>query len=231
MLAWIAVTIYGLGKTFLWPTMLGIVGERFPRGGALTMGAIGGIGMLSAGLLGTPGIGYKQDRYASQDLRELNMYTYDRYKAAEESGFLFFKKVRGLDGQKVAVVLDGGKTLDRDFQIFQERAGRTSTESIPQPIVELRRWWETVGKPHQEEDREPVEKARIFGGQMALKLTAAVPAFMFCGYLILVIYFRLKGGYTTVDIDAEGSPRSTGHRPSAEEAFEKGEEGLTAGQA
>ncbi|MEO8494372.1 MAG: MFS transporter, partial [Planctomycetota bacterium] len=49
-LVWIAVTIYGVGKTFLWPTMLGMVGERFPRGGAITMGAMGGIGMLSAGL-------------------------------------------------------------------------------------------------------------------------------------------------------------------------------------
>src|SRR5690606_565756 len=44
-MAWMAVGIYGIGKTFLWPTMLGVVGERFPRGGAITMGAMGGIGM------------------------------------------------------------------------------------------------------------------------------------------------------------------------------------------
>jgi MFS family permease len=53
----LAGTIYGVGKTFFWPTMLAVVSERFPRGGALTLGAIGGIGMLSAGLLGGPGIG------------------------------------------------------------------------------------------------------------------------------------------------------------------------------
>ena len=57
----VAATIYGVGKTFLWPTMLGVVGERFPKGGALAMGAMGGIGMLSAGVLGGPGIGYTQD--------------------------------------------------------------------------------------------------------------------------------------------------------------------------
>ena len=34
-----AATVYGIGKTFLWPTMLGVVSERFPRGGALTLGA------------------------------------------------------------------------------------------------------------------------------------------------------------------------------------------------
>ena len=66
----VAATIYGVGKTFFWPTMLGVVSERFPKGGALTLGAVGGVGMLSAGLLGGPGIGYMQDRYASQDLQE-----------------------------------------------------------------------------------------------------------------------------------------------------------------
>ena len=57
----VAATIYGVGKTFFWPTMLGVVGERFPKGGALAMGAMGGIGMVSAGMLGGPGIGYTQD--------------------------------------------------------------------------------------------------------------------------------------------------------------------------
>ncbi|MGE3804665.1 MAG: sugar MFS transporter, partial [Gemmataceae bacterium] len=47
----LAATVYGFGKTFLWPTMLGVVSERFPRGGAITLGMIGGVGMLSAGLL------------------------------------------------------------------------------------------------------------------------------------------------------------------------------------
>jgi hypothetical protein len=57
----IPATIYGVGKTFFWPTMLGVVGERFPKAGALGLGAVGGIGMLSAGMLGGPGIGYTHD--------------------------------------------------------------------------------------------------------------------------------------------------------------------------
>ena len=53
--AWLwmgAVTVYGIGKTFYWPTMLGVISERFPRGGALALGFSGGVGMLSAGILG-----------------------------------------------------------------------------------------------------------------------------------------------------------------------------------
>src|SRR5262249_550724 len=41
----VAATVYGFGKTFLWPTMLGVVSERFPRGGAVTLGLVGGVGM------------------------------------------------------------------------------------------------------------------------------------------------------------------------------------------
>lgn len=47
-----AATIYALGKTFFWPTMLGVAAERFPKGGALTLNAIGGMGMLSVGVIG-----------------------------------------------------------------------------------------------------------------------------------------------------------------------------------
>ena len=43
----IAATIYGCGKTFFWPTTLGVVSEQTPKGGALTLNAIGGIGQVS----------------------------------------------------------------------------------------------------------------------------------------------------------------------------------------
>ncbi len=37
IIIFIAATIYGFAKSYLWPTMIGIVGERFPKGGALTL--------------------------------------------------------------------------------------------------------------------------------------------------------------------------------------------------
>jgi MFS family permease len=70
-----AATIFGLGKSFFWPTMVGVVSEQFPKGGALVMGLIGGMGMFSAGWLAAPAIGAIQDHYAlaslSQETRTL----------------------------------------------------------------------------------------------------------------------------------------------------------------
>src|SRR5205085_1587819 len=80
----VAATVYALGKTFLWPTMLAVASEQFPRGGAITIGAMGGVGMLSAGLLGGPGIGFQQDHYASESLKK-EPAVFDRYKAPTEN--------------------------------------------------------------------------------------------------------------------------------------------------
>ncbi len=96
-----AATVYTLGKTFLWPTMLGVVADRFPRGGAIVIGAVGAAGALSAGLLGGPGIGYQQDRFASAELRATAPQVYEAYQAPTANSFLFFDEVRGLDGAKV----------------------------------------------------------------------------------------------------------------------------------
>jgi MFS family permease len=57
----VAATVFGIGKTFFWPTMLGLVSERFPKGGALTLNATGGVGMLAVGVIGLPLMGLVQD--------------------------------------------------------------------------------------------------------------------------------------------------------------------------
>ncbi len=57
-----AATLFGVGKTFLWPTMIGVTAEQFPRGGALLLSLMGGAGMLSVGLV-LPVMGRQMDQY------------------------------------------------------------------------------------------------------------------------------------------------------------------------
>ncbi|GIX31293.1 MAG: hypothetical protein KatS3mg124_1765 [Porticoccaceae bacterium] len=42
-----AATVWGVGVCYLWPTMLAVTAERFPRGGALALGLMGFAGGLS----------------------------------------------------------------------------------------------------------------------------------------------------------------------------------------
>ena len=99
-----ALLVYALGKTFFWPTMLAVIGDRFPRTGAIAMSISGGIGMLSAGLISSQGLGYFKDRYAADELQKANPALYQEYKSDTTSHFLFFDNVNGLDGSKLAEV-------------------------------------------------------------------------------------------------------------------------------
>jgi MFS family permease len=67
-----AATLYGFGKTFFWPTMLGVVSEQFPKGGALTLNATGGVGMLAVGVVGAVFLGYVQDNKMVEKLTAEN---------------------------------------------------------------------------------------------------------------------------------------------------------------
>jgi len=96
----IALTVYALGKTFFWPTMLAVASDRFPRTGAIAISIMGGLGMMSAGLIGSPGLGYAKDRFSGEVLGP-NQAAYAEFKAATPSQWLFFGEVHGLDGQKI----------------------------------------------------------------------------------------------------------------------------------
>jgi MFS family permease len=206
----IAGTIYGVGKTFLWPTILGVVGERFPKGGALVMGAMGGVGMLSAGLLGGPMIGYKQDYFASKQLSQTSAETAGRYEVGQAAGISylpFLPPIRGMDGSKVALLLekDGESDLNRRIESLAKEGKSLNNDKN---LSALSSWW-MEAKPHASEDSPLVASARLFGGRMALKWTAIVPLMMAIGFGLLFVYFQLTGGYQAIEL--------RGHHPKGEE--------------
>jgi MFS family permease len=193
MMCVIAATVYALGKTFLWPTMLAVASERFPKGGAVAIGLMGGVGMLSAGLLGGPAIGYKQDYFASKDLQNKAPETFQRYSVSEPKGFLFLPKVKGLDGAKVGVLGDSGKELAAvDAALAKDNKKDANHDT-------LKAWWESA-KGNAVKDAPLVNAATLEGGRSALRVTAAVPALMAILYLSLILYFKARGGYKAVHI-------------------------------
>jgi MFS family permease len=311
----LAVTIYGLGKTFYWPTLLGVISERFPKGGALALGLSGGIGMISAGILGGPGIGYKQDYFAVEKLQQTveGQAAYDRYMARNDKGepektpFPFVTSifpnqvppVAGLDNAKLKVfddyqailarvqeardagrpvptplstilyygltgtgdlpadpVLKGyfeavraagttsadGKpvssaallqayldavaaadkaaspgakkpevlttTLESDLitLLNQKKEGRPVPAKLESELTARLDWWLREGYTNATADKGPLGAARLFGAKTALLYTAAVPAALAIGFLLLILYFAIGGGYKQVHLDPEEPP-------------------------
>jgi len=100
ILIFVAATIYALGKTFFWPTMLGVAAERFPKGGALTLNAIGGMGMLSVGVIGAVFLGNIQDRQIDRELYQQDPVVHAKVVTEEKSSL--FGEYQPLDRDKVS---------------------------------------------------------------------------------------------------------------------------------
>jgi MFS family permease len=184
-----AATIYAIGKTFMWPTLLAVTSERFPKGGAINIGAMGGAGMLCAGLLGGPGIGFNQDTHAARKLMAEHPEVYKRYEAETPNSFLFFQTT-GLDGSKVGVLDDNGADL--------AKANPTAPG-----IANLQSWWATA-KTTADQDKPIVTDAELHGSKMALRITAVIPIIQAFLLLCILIYFRSRGGYKQVHIEGVG---------------------------
>jgi MFS family permease len=156
-----AATVYGVAKTYFWPTMIGLASEQSPKGGALTINAIAGIGMLTVGIIGGPLIGYMQERSAEDAIE------------ANEPG------VYGQVARQDSYVLGSYSAVDAD-----------KVAQLPS------------------EQQVEVRNLERSAKQKAMAQITVFPAIMLFGYLALLLYFRMRGGYRPVTI---GSGVATEH--------------------
>ena len=129
-MALVALGIYAIGKTFFWPTMLAVVGDRFPHTGAIAMSIMGGIGMMSAGLIGSPGLGYAKDRFTGEALLSSDAALHAEYKAEKPSTFLNIPATAayGLDGKKLAAAKEAtDKTDAQKAVVLADQKGDRAT--------------------------------------------------------------------------------------------------------
>jgi hypothetical protein len=92
------------------------------------MSIMGGIGMLSAGLIGGPGLGYSKDRYAAEALKASSPAVYESVKVAEPSKFLFLEPVKAIDGKKLAEAKEAKTpTADQKAIVAADQQGDRKT--------------------------------------------------------------------------------------------------------
>jgi len=155
-------------------------------------------------------IGYKQDYFASQKLGQTSAAAAGRYEVEKATGISYLPvlpPIRGLDGSKVALLLekDGEADLNRRIEALAKEGKSLNDDKN---LSSLSNWW-AQAKPYASEDADLVASARLFGGRMALKWTAIVPLMMAIGFGLLFVYFQLTGGYQAIEL--------RGHHPKGEE--------------
>lgn len=166
MAIFVAATLYGFGKTFFWPTMLGVVSEQTPKGGALTLNAISGIGMLAVGTLGFPFLG------ALQSARQIELLQNSEI-ASQIPGFLNNSKIAVLDRRSIYEVIH--------YETIDEKKLDGVLASLP------------AEKARQYKDQ--INALANQAKQRALADIAIFPGIMLAGYMALILYFKSRGGY------------------------------------
>jgi hypothetical protein len=104
-----AATLFGVGITFFWPTILGLTSEQCPKGGALTLNAMGGIGMLAVGILGAPFLGYMQESSTTQQLQAANPALYQQVTVKKD---YLLGAYEAIDPVKSATITDAKSQAD-----------------------------------------------------------------------------------------------------------------------
>jgi fucose permease len=129
LMVFAAATCYGLGKTFFWPTMVGVVSEQFPKGGALTISAVAGVGMISVGVLGNPLLGTVQDKFLDQRLAAQNPALHE--KIIEPAQSKFGLSFQPLDKSKIATLSDAEKSEVEKVRIANNQATLGKVAALP----------------------------------------------------------------------------------------------------
>jgi len=86
--------------------------------------------MLSAGMIGSPGLGYAKDRFASEALTQSSPAALEQFKADKPSKFLFFAETSALDGTKLAAAQQAAaasRTLEQKAVVEASIAGDRKT--------------------------------------------------------------------------------------------------------
>ncbi len=122
----VAFVLYALGQTYYWPCVLGFVSERYPQGGALTLNTVSAIGLLSAGIIGTPILGAAFDQ--ATQTRVAAEAPYFAEATTVDGSFMWMKHKKIDPSQKAAFLHAKTKAdsvaLTTVFDDSKEAAGR-----------------------------------------------------------------------------------------------------------
>ncbi len=177
-----AFVLYAIGQTFYWPTVLGFVSEQFPKGGAMTLNTVSAMGLLTVGIFGFPFLGAVQTHYKTEALK------------AKEPAL-------------VQTVIDNKTT-------FVDKTNPAEPED--KPIFEVKDFFgfkydsintgEFVKLPEMTDERREVVTGTLEStSQSSLKVAAVLPAIMAVAFLLIIIWYKMRGGYKPVNLDPEAA--------------------------
>ncbi len=180
----VAFVLYGVGQTFYWPTVLGFTAEQFPKGGAMTLNTVSAIGLLTVGIFGIPFLGAVKTNFDAQTLAQENSALYNKVE-----------------------------------MVKNETSGETEKQFVYKEDKNLFGWAHQSLKTEaalKDESLNGIQKADLktkmdASARKTIRVAAALPAIMAVAFLLIILYFKSKGGYKPVELSDEDGPKKDEH--------------------
>lgn len=208
--AFLVATVLGAGVAFFFPTMLGIVSERLPRTGSLGIVLTAGTGLLVAGFVGTPAMGWIADRQISGYMQsEAPEEPIAILQSAQAALPALIQAADGADIEQLAEL--GYRASDAEGVLeavegalldFEER-GEISGDSIPNALRALI----GGGVPLDEEIARAnalLSPAEAAGFQQAFRSVAPLCLILILVFGTMYLNDRRKGGYRAESLTGSG---------------------------
>ena len=193
-LALAAATVFALGVCFFWPTMLGVVSERIPKGGALALAMMGGMGMLASGLIASPLIGSAADTYLKDKLPKAET------TAVLQQAATLLPKLQAEAAGDLGEDLQPG--IDATTSVLDQIAAHPTGE-LPHPDTAnaLRSIISSgANDPIVEQAANLLNPADNYGGRMSFRLIAPFAIILVFVFGAMYIRDKRNGGYKAEEI-------------------------------
>ena len=168
----VAFVFYAVGQTFYWPAMLGLTSEQYPKGGALTLNTVSAMGLLTVGIFGFPFLGAVQDNYDAKAVLAAQPAIVKVVKAEE--------RTTDVKGQPELIV--------EEKVLFGVKYPSINANAI-------------MAQPEfPEEGKAPLQEEIKNSGRKTLRVASVLPITMALGFLAMMIWFKVHGGYKPVHL-------------------------------
>jgi len=195
LMAFVSATLFAVGVTYFWPTMLGFVNERIPKTGALGLGLMGGTGMAVVGLITSPLMGniadyYSQYRMPYDDTKKVIIQSIESLP-----GLALHQNIPEIDIKRATDIAKNAlDKFDDNIQKFPP----LQTANALRAIVDTR-----AEAPYIQEAARILGKADNYGGRVSFRYIAPVSIILIIIFSAIFIIDRKKGGYKIIQIRDE----------------------------
>lgn len=193
-----SATVFAFGVCYFWPTMLGVVSERVPKGGALALALMGGMGMLASGMVASPWLGKIADINLLDRLdgtksvaalqRAVDVYT----PLAADAKDPFKKEIQAAIDDAAAILAKAGAgqplpdgTANALRHVVAASASAPGSKEAAEVVKDV---------------KSVLDPADNYGGRMAFRRLAPYAAIIVLVFGTLYVSDRRRGGYKVVHI-------------------------------